>query len=109
MLKIEGTTITLTRSDSLKLIVQPVNADGTNYVAQNGDAIRFAMKRRYSDAQPIINKSIPTDTFLLELDPADTKTLAFGNYVYDVELTHADGDVDTYIAEGVFVLSKEVY
>ena len=109
MLKIEGTTITLTRGDTMRVICQPVNTDGTNYVAQNGDAIRFAMKKRYSDNAPLLEKSIPTDTFLLELDPADTKTLAFGTYVYDVELTHADGDVDTYIAEASFVLAKEVH
>lgn len=109
MLEIKGTTITLTRGDSLKVVCQPVNANGTDYTSVEGDSIRFALKKNYCDSTVLIEKNIPTDTFLLELDPTDTQNLSFGNYVYDVELTHADGDVDTYIFEATFIIAKEVH
>lgn len=108
-LNISGTTIQLTRGDSLKLVVTPINSDGSDYEPEQGDTIRFAMKKSYNDQEPLIEKDIPIDTFLLSLGPSDTKSLKFGEYVYDVQLTHANGDVDTYISEGTFVITKEVH
>lgn len=51
---------------------------------------------------------IPTSTMILHLDPEDTKDLGFGEYVYDVELTFANGDVDTFINNAKFILAPEV-
>jgi len=48
-LNISGTTIRLTRGDSLKIIVTPINIDGSDYEAEDGDVIRFAMKKSYND------------------------------------------------------------
>ena len=45
----------------------------------------------------------------LTLQPSDTKNLPFGNYVYDIELTTADGFVDTFIGPATFTLTGEVY
>lgn len=109
MVKIEGTSITLTRGDSFYSDINIKNPDGTDYTPQEGDAVRFALKKKYTDAEPLILKSIPTDTLLLHLEPEDTKTLAFGKYVYDIELTKANGDVDTFIYEAEFELAKEVH
>ena len=108
-LSISGTTIRLTRGDSLKLIVTPINSDGSDYIAEDGDTIRFSMKKSYNDQEPLIEKNIPVDTYLLELSPSDTKSLRFGEYVYDVQLTHTNGDVDTYISEATFVVAREVH
>lgn len=105
---IEGNTITLTRGDTLKAVVTPKYKDGEDYVPAAGDVIRFALKRRYSDADVLIEKEIPTDTFLLHLEPNDTKALDFGRYVYDIELTYANGDVDTFIDRATFIISEEV-
>jgi hypothetical protein len=45
---------------------------------------------------------------ILHLEPDDTKGLGFGEYVYDVELTFANGDVDTFINNARFSLVPEV-
>ena len=58
---------------------------------------------------PVIVKTIPNDTQVLSLAPADTKDLGFGLYDYDVEITLADGTVDTFISAAPFKLTKEVY
>lgn len=45
---------------------------------------------------------------LLVLEPEDTKTLPFGKYVYDIQITYADGKVDTFITKGRLRLTEEV-
>lgn len=65
------------------------------------------MKRNYSSSRVLIHKKIPNDTLILYLEPKDTKKLAFGNYVYDIEITFANGDVDTFI-RGEFGIEPEV-
>lgn len=52
---------------------------------------------------------IPIDTMKLAIKPEDTKNLAFGKYVYDIELTKANGEVDTFITKAVFKITEEVH
>ena len=53
-----------------------------------------------------------TATFQMKLNPEDTEGMDFGTYYYDVQLTTAGGDVDTYIPEtgkvAEFIIEKEV-
>lgn len=115
MYSIEGTTITLTRGDTMIAEVTPYQGDEP-YVPQEGDTLRFVMKgsklntrkTEYADAEPLVTKDIPTDTMLLRLDPEDTKPLGFGDYVYDIEITFADGKVDTFINNASLSLIPEV-
>lgn len=108
MVKITGTTITMTRGDTLKVDIGITDSEGNTYTPQSGDTIRFAMKKSFSDSSALLEKTIPTDTLLLTLDSDDTKPFAFGTYVYDIELTYASGDVDTFIPKGTIKLSEEV-
>lgn len=109
--------IKLTRGDTFRVRVE-IKAKGEPYTPQEGDSVRFAVKkdeftgRQYKeliDVDPLILKDIPIDTLILQLDPEDTKDLPFGKYLYDVELTKADGDVDTFIKEQEFILTTEVH
>lgn len=111
MYEINGTTIKLTRGDTFKVTVIPKwKGTGEEYTPAQGDVIRFALKRSvYTDVEPLIEKNIPTDTMLLHLQPSDTKQLAFGDYIYDIEITFANGDVDTFIQEARFTLLPEVH
>ena len=106
---ISGTTITLTRGDTLRIKVDITEKDGsTPYVPSSGDKIRFAMKSKYSDQVPLLIKDIPIDTMELVLDPEDTKKLEFGKYVYDIQLTKEDGQVDTFITKSIIKITEEV-
>ena len=115
MVKINGTTIIMTRGDTLVLQIEATQ-DGEPYVPEEGDSMRFAMKTSrmnaqrtdYQDQVPIVIKDIPMDTMVLRLESSDTKQLDFGEYVYDIQLTYADGTVDTFIAEARLKLSPEV-
>lgn len=108
MVQINGSTITMTRGDTLSLTVGIMQGDD-EYQVQAGDVIRFAMKRFYTDSEPLIIKVIDNDSLSLQLDPEDTKNLPFGSYVYDVEITMEDGTVDTFISEAKITLAKEVH
>lgn len=99
--------IELTRGDTGLFTISLVDQAGNDYIPQTGDSMRFAMSKNYGK-EVIINKPIPMDTLTLELEPADTKELAFGKYVYDVEFTDANGRVSTIIM-GDFTVTKEVH
>lgn len=108
--KIDGTTIQLTRGDTLKIHLDLFNDDDTSYTPQTGDSIRFAMKKSYSDSTPILVKQIPLETMDLIFEPDDTKNLPQpSSYVYDVEMTYANGEVDTFITKAKFKITEEVH
>lgn len=123
--KIVNNAITMTRGDTLRCRVTPYillrDEQGEvigreEYTPAEGDSIRFAVKhtamksgKRYKDEEPLILKTIPINTLLLQLDPADTKDLDFDTYVYDVEITYADGTVYTFITQEDFILTPEVH
>lgn len=114
MYTIRDNKIKLTRGDTLLAIVTPTR-NGEPYVPEQGDVIRFAMKhnemdiqkKRYIDPEPLVEITIPTDTLLLTIEPNDTKPYEFGVYAYDVEITFANGDVDTFISNTI-TLTPEV-
>ena len=114
--KVNGTNITLTRGDTFSATLTLYQGD-QEYVPQEGDSIRFAVKhptmtagqQDYSDVEPVILKQIDTQTMTLILDPEDTSDLGFGNYVYDIEITFSDGSGDTFITASKFVLTPEVH
>ena len=98
--------ISLVRGDTLKLKID-IYINDEPYTPVSGDSVRFAMKQSYTSNKILINKPVPIDTLVLQLDPRDTKKLSFGKYVYDIEITFANGDVDTFIS-GELVLTPEV-
>lgn len=115
MYKVTGTTITATRGDTV-LIQVGMTRGGTAYTPQEGDRVRFALKSElkrdktnFVEANPLINKAIPIDTMILRLDPEDTKPLKFRGYKYDIEITFADGVVDTFICDSDFIVTPEVH
>lgn len=108
MQRVSNTSITLTRGDTFKADIILTDSTGAPYVPDAGDEIRFAMKEDYCDSVPAIVKVIPNDSLLLWLEPEDTKSLPIGKYVYDIQITFANGDVDTFINRASFTLAEEV-
>lgn len=109
MHSISGNDITLTRGDSLTILIG-LEKDGEPYVPDVGSVIRFAMKAKYKDLDEavVLVKNIPIDTLELNFEPEDTKELTMGKtYVYDIQLTDQDGYVDTFIS-GTFTIGEEV-
>ena len=113
---VKKNTITLTRGDTLRVKIDLLKDDEPYYPVE-GDTIRFALKNvnktadgtEYVDQEPLILKTVPIDTMILQLDPEDTKPLGFKTYIYDLEITFADGTVDTFVTEATFNLTGEVH
>lgn len=116
MYKINGTTISLTRGDTLKVLITLTTKDKNPYTPVAADRIRFALKSakmnvnktEFVDKEPLIIKNIPYDSMQLKLDPEDTKELPFGNYKYDLQITFANNEVDTFISNADFIITPEV-
>lgn len=119
MFVIKGNEITMTRGDTIRIQVD-ITKDDEPYTPVDGDSVRFALKHKemsqdsdgyseFVDAEPLVVKTIPIDTMLLELEPNDTKGLSFGQYRYDIEITFSDGTVDTFIANAKFKVEPEVH
>lgn len=104
---IKHNKIELVRGDTLRAHVD-ILCDGEAYELREGDSLRFALKKSYNSKTVIINKVIPAETLMLTLDPEDTAGLDGGVYVYDIELTFANGDIDTFIRDELHLLPDVV-
>lgn len=102
--------ITLTRGDTLTLTVgllqevEPVppatKPTKEPYTPTENEVVRFAVSKGYK-GQPgyelKLSKEIPHDTLTFTCSSAET-ALDYSTYNYDVEITHEDGCVDTFIS-----------
>ena len=104
-----GTSISMTRGDTLNVILKLRFSDGLDYVYTEGDSCYFAVKKTYNSDEPyLIHKAIDLQSGLLHLDPLDTESIPYGDYKYDIQITLNDGTVDTVIPRATFTLLEEV-
>lgn len=95
----KSNNITLTRGDTLTLTVSLLK-DNAPYVPAEGDSIRFAVSKGYkgqSGYELKLSKAIQNDTLTFTCESSETE-LDYAVYNYDVEITHEDGCVDTFIS-----------
>ena len=106
MLKIdtEKMMICLTRGDTANIVFSAVDEAGTTYDPSIGDELRFSVAKKVG-ADPLfeiprkydgINITTDEQFWTVTIQPSNTNPLKFGDYAFDVQLTH-DGEVDTII------------
>lgn len=101
-------TVKLTRGDTARLSVNIVNdVTKQNYEVQATDVLVMSIKKNIKDETTCVKKSV-TGSNVFHILPTDTHDLAFGKYVYDVEITTANNDVYTVIGPCTFEVLKEV-
>ena len=103
----ENIMIEFTRGDTFKKKVNLYKDGDEDYIPSEGDVLRFAAKKSYTENRVAIDKMIPIDTMLFELKPEDTAKLKYGVYVFEIELTTNEGEVHT-ICKGRMTLLPEV-
>ena len=105
----EDNTIHLTRGDTARFSIGRIvnTVTNTNYTPTPEDTVTMTIKKTVLQADPFVQIIVPGGE-VLHIKPEDTKAMAFGKYVYDVQLTTADGDVYTIIPPTTFELLKEV-
>ena len=119
MLQIKNNNIILTRGDTMTLTVTllhevdpvPPATEPTiePYTPEEGDVIRFAVSRAYVGEPAYELKyycNIPNDTLTFTMPATETAKLGYMTYNYDVEITHADGCVDTFISGKLTIIGE---
>lgn len=106
MLTCINNNISLTRGDSAIFALTVKKADGEPYEIGKGDTVIFTVKKSTFDKDIITQKTVVNG--VITINPDDTKSLEYGTYYYDVELTQADGFVSTVISPHKFIVEQEV-
>lgn len=105
LFKIEYGKIFITRGDTASFNIEVRQPDKrTVYELAEGDNLTFTVKQTDSEVDFLIQKVGAT----VKLASDDTKKLAYGQYWYDVQLTFADGTINTIIAPTPFVVCSEI-
>ncbi len=98
--------IWLTRGDTLLASVTLALTRAVEYVPSAEDEVKFVVKKRKRDTTPLIEQEIDLNTMMLEVDADDTASLRCGDYPYYIEITYADGVVDTFLQGTLHLMEK---
>lgn len=110
-MKVSGKNMTMTRGDSEVITIECFLEDGTKMPFLEGDIVYFTVKETIHDEEKVLQKIITEFTdgkAIINIEPEDTKSLLFKTYVYDVQLTRAEGTVTTVIPPSNFTIGGEV-
>lgn len=107
MLTIRGTNITINRGDTAFITINVRDNEGQVYELQAGDKLWFAVKSKATDIDYAIAPKILNGN-VLEIMTEDTINLAFGTYIYDIQLINNKGFVSTIIKPSSFIIDTSI-
>jgi len=108
----KNNNMTLTRGDTAyaNVVLYSDEKHTTQYTLQDGDSLVFTLRKtpkiNSEDKDYIFQKEFVDNE--VKILPSDTGNLEYGDYIYDVQLTYANGDVDTIITERKLTLTYEM-
>ena len=106
---IDGTTIWMTRGDTVRIELSLFDSSGNPYIPEEGDTIYFTVKKSHKDKDFLFQRQVDLETLVLTIQPSDTENLQMDkDYEYDMQLTKANGDVDTFITPSILHIAEEV-
>lgn len=103
---VNGTKISMTRGDSESITITCAERP-----FKQGDTIAFTVKENVYQTEHKIQKTVKEfadGKAVVEILPEDTRNLKFHAYIYDIQLTGADGSVKTIIKPSEFNILPEV-
>ena len=103
---INGTNISMTRGDSESITV---SLQGSSFEA--GDKVEITVRKYAEHTVKLIHKTVTEfedGKAVIAIYPEDTASMSFGSYIYDIQLTRADGAVYTIIKPSKFDILTEV-
>lgn len=106
MFKINGNNISITRGDTGIFTLALTNASGQAY-DYSDDTVLFTVKANTFTNDILIQKQVVYGENVT-IAPSDTSQLAYGEYVFDIQVTTAGGIVDTVIPPSKFIVREEV-
>lgn len=96
--------IYITKGDDAQIVVELFDKDNKKREIFSDDTITLTVKKRGSEA--VIVKT--AEGGCINFTPADTKSLAIGQYYYDLQLTTFGGKVYTLIPSTIFEIGEEI-
>lgn len=111
---VSGKNISMTRGDTESLIVKQFDKTGGTQTPApfvTGDTVTMTVRE---DVESPIAFQTSVTAFdehgwaVIPIAHSDTAGLDFGSYVYDIQLTRADGTVTTLVTISDFTLTEEV-
>ena len=107
MFKINQKTnkISITKGDNASIKVKVYDSNGVEREIFEDDVITLTVKKT-ADSTAVLTKT--AENGVINLLPTDTKSLASGTYVYDIQLTTFDGNIYTVIPISYFEIGQEV-
>lgn len=108
MIKIEGTNITITRGDCEPFTITLTGED----VPADGEKVLFSVKKTQFDENTVIKKilEVSDSQIVIQLNNADTRKLAFGNYFWDIRFPDYYGENEPYtpMSPAVFTVAEVI-
>ncbi len=103
-----GDTLSFVKTEGFMatLLIEIDDAVGY-YAPEETDVLTFMLKKSVNDLHPLIEKTIPSDTCLLNLQPEETQMLTAGEYLYGVKMEKANGEIHTLIPAETIILLDE--
>ena len=104
-MKIRGKNISMTRGDSETITVtcsEPFSPGDTVYLTLRADAESAIV------LQKVVTAFGDGGEAVIVIDHADTEGLDFEEYLYDIQVTRADGTVTTLVTPASFTIEEEV-
>lgn len=107
--------LSMVRGDTEGLLVKVIQKDSngkiTNIPLVNGDKVYFTVKKSSRDEEflfQVVETSFENGEAIISIYPYDTKDLDFGTYVYDIQVTFANGTIRTVVPKSDFIITDEV-
>lgn len=110
-MEVNGTNLEMIRGDSEQLTIYREDSAGTQVDFETGDTVYFTVKTSVNVTEKLLQKTITSFTdgqAIVEIAPADTSSINYGTYKYDVQVSEAGGTVKTIIAPSDFKITGEV-
>lgn len=108
---VSGTNLKITRGDTGAIRVAVSDAAGEAVPLEDGDTIELTVRERLRSPEKILYKKVTEFVYgeaLITIHPEDTSNLKFKTYVYDIQLTRANGQVQTIVKPSQFEVGSEV-
>lgn len=105
-MRVENTTdIKMVRGDSEGILLR-----FNNYELTESDKIELTVRKTFKSPEVIrkMAQLMEDGTALVTIYPEDTADLDFGAYIYDVQVTFANGSVKTVVPPSTFFIGGEV-
>ena len=93
-LKIIDGIIHIRRGDSGNISVTIKDEDGEPYVIEDGDTLYLTVRKKADRSDEILAQLTSYDGEFYFM-PSDTDNIPIGKYSFDIQLTRANGDIET--------------